>query len=125
MNTGVRGTGEGETGKARIIDLSDPGYGENSNEVQGHNHNAAVSVIVIDAPPGSGPKLHRHPYEEVFVIQEGTVTFTAGDGTMEAKGGQVVVVPPGVPHKFVNRGEGRLLQVDIHASDRFVTEWLE
>ena len=125
MNTGVRGTGEGETGRARIIDLSDPGYGEDSNEVQGHNHNAAVSVIVIDAPPGSGPKLHRHPYEEVFVIQEGTVTFTAGDGTMEAKGGQVVVVPPGVPHKFVNRGEGRLRQVDIHASDRFVTEWLE
>jgi hypothetical protein len=30
-----------------------------------------------------------------------------------------------VPHKFVNRGEGRLSQVDIHASDRFVTEWLE
>jgi mannose-6-phosphate isomerase-like protein (cupin superfamily) len=125
VNTGVRGTGEGETGRARIIDLSDPGYGEDSNEVQGHNHNAAVSVIVIDAPPGSGPKLHRHPYEEVFVIQEGIVTFTAGDGTMEAKGGQVVVVPPGVPHKFVNRGEGRLHQVDIHASDRFVTEWLE
>ena len=122
---GIRGTGEGDTGRARIIDLSDPGYGEDSNEVQGHNHNAAVSVIVVDAPPGGGPKLHRHPYEEVFVIQDGTATFTAGDETIEASGGQVVIVPGGVPHKFVNTGEGRLRQVDIHASDRFITEWLE
>lgn len=123
VNTGV--SGQGNAGSARIIDLSDPGYGEDANEVQGYNHSAAVSVIVVDAPPGGGPKLHRHPYEEVFVIQEGTATFTAGDETIEASGGQIVIVPGGVPHKFVNTGEGRLRQVDIHASDRFITEWLE
>ncbi len=81
--------------------------------------------MVIDVPPGSGPKLHSHPYEEVFVVQEGEVTFTVGDEVIEASGGQVVVVPAGVPHKFVNSGSGRLRQVDIHASERFVTEWLE
>jgi mannose-6-phosphate isomerase-like protein (cupin superfamily) len=123
MNTGA--SGQGTAGRVRIIDLSDPGYGEDANEVQGHNHAAAVSIIVVDAPPGGGPRLHRHPYEEVFVIQEGTATFTAGDETIQASGGQVVVVPGGVPHKFVNTGEGRLRQVDIHASDRFITEWLE
>jgi len=125
VNTDDRGKGASDTGRARVIDLSDPGYGEDENEVQGHNHNAAVSIIVVDAPPGSGPRLHRHPYEEVFVIQDGTVTFTAGDETTEANGGQVVIVPGGVPHKFVNTGEGRLRQVDIHVSDRFITEWLE
>jgi mannose-6-phosphate isomerase-like protein (cupin superfamily) len=125
VHTDDREKDASDAGKARIIDLSDPGYGEDENEVQGHNHNAAVSVIVVDAPPGSGPRLHRHPYEEVFVIQDGTATFTAGDETIEASGGQVVVVPGGVPHKFVSTGEGRLRQVDIHASDRFITEWLE
>jgi mannose-6-phosphate isomerase-like protein (cupin superfamily) len=59
------------------------------------------------------------------VVQEGTVTFTAGDNVVEARGGQVVVVPAGVPHKFVNSGAGRLRQIDIHASDRFITERLE
>ncbi len=83
------------------------------------------TVIVVDAPPGGGPKLHRHPYEEVFVVQEGSATFTAGDDVIEARGGQVIVVPAGVAHKFVNSGAGRLRQVDIHASDHFVTEWLE
>ena len=125
MATGVAGEGNREPGRTRTIDLADPGYGEDANEVQGHNHNAAISVIVVDAPPGSGPKLHRHPYEEVFVIQEGNVAFTAGDETVEATGGQVLVVPAGVAHKFTNSGTGRLRQVDIHASERFVTEWLE
>jgi mannose-6-phosphate isomerase-like protein (cupin superfamily) len=125
VNTGVEGEGNRQPGKARLIDLADPGYGDEANEVQGHNHNATVSIIVIDAPPGNGPKLHRHPYEEVFVIQQGSVTFTAGDETIEARGGQVVVVPAGVAHKFTNSGTGRLRQVDMHASERFVTEWLE
>jgi mannose-6-phosphate isomerase-like protein (cupin superfamily) len=114
-----------EQGTARIIDLADPTRGDDANEFQGHHLGANVSLIVVDAPPGGGPRLHRHPYEEVFVVQEGTATFTAGDEKLEAQGGQVVVVPAGVPHKFVNSGTERLRQVDIHASDRFLTEWLE
>jgi mannose-6-phosphate isomerase-like protein (cupin superfamily) len=55
---------------------------------------------------------------EEGVVQEGTVTFTAGDGG-------VVVRPAGMPHKFVNPGTGRLRQIDINASVQFVTEWLE
>ncbi len=105
--------------------MADPARGEDANEFQGYHHGAGVSFIVADAPQGSGPKLHRHPYEEVFIVQEGRATFTAGDEVIEARAGQVVVVPAGVPHKFVNSGSGRLRQVDIHASERFITEWLE
>lgn len=110
----------------RILNKADLAHGETSYEFEGHRHGGTnVSFIVIDAPPGSGPKLHKHPYEKVFVVQEGSATFTAGDDVVEAGGGQVVVVPAGVPHKFVNSGAGRLRQVDIHASERFITEWLE
>jgi len=97
----------------RVIDMADPARGDDPGEFQGYRHGAGVSFIVVDAPPGGGPKLHRHPYEEVFVVQEGTATFTAGEEVIEASGGQVVVVPAGVPHKFVNSGTGRLRQVDI------------
>lgn len=110
---------------ARVADLADPERGDDANEFQGHHLGAGVSIIVVDAPPGGGPRLHRHPYEEVFLVQEGSASFTAGDEEIEVAGGQVVVVPAGVPHKFVNSGTGRLRQVDVHASDRFVTEWLE
>ena len=109
----------------RIVNLPDLAHGETAYEFQGQHHGAGVSFIAVDAPPGWGPKLHKHPYEEVFVVQEGTVTFTAGNEVIEASGGQVVVVPAGVPHKFVNSGTSRLRQIDIHASKRFFTEWLE
>ena len=115
----------GRPGGARVFDKADLERSEIAYEFQGCHHDAGVSFIVIDAPPGSDPKLHKHPYEEVFVVQEGVVTFTAGEEVIEASGGQVVVVPAGVPHKFVNSGAGRLRQVDIHASERFITEWLE
>ena len=82
-----------------------------------------VSFFLIDSDRGGGPDLHTHPYAEVFVIQDGEVTFTAGEETIEAAAGQIVVVPAGVPHKYVNSGRAR--HIDIHASGSMETEWLE
>ncbi len=95
-------------------------------EFQGYLHgDTNVTFIWVDLPPGGGPRLHKHPYSEVFIIQEGRVTFTVGTDTLDAHGGQVVIVPPETPHKFVNSGDGPLKQIDIHLSKQFVTVWLE
>ena len=83
-----------------------------------------VSFFLSETPPGRGPELHTHPYAEVFVVQEGDLTFTVGDATIEATGGQIVIAPAGVPHKFVNSGTGRTRHIDIHTSRRMTTEWL-
>ena len=83
-----------------------------------------VSFFLIDAPSGEGPFLHSHPYEEIFIVQEGQVTLTVGDATIEATSGQIVIVPAGVPHKFINSGSGPLRQLDIHASRSMITTWL-
>jgi quercetin dioxygenase-like cupin family protein len=84
-----------------------------------------VSFFLTDAPPGSGPKLHTHPYAEVFVVQEGELTFTVGEETIPAVAGQIVIVPPGMPHKFVNTGTGRARHTDIHTCQQMETVWLE
>ncbi len=93
-------------------------------EAIGADIDARVSVIAVDAAPGAGPRLHRHPYEEVFVILEGEATFTLRDAQHVARAGEVVVAPAGVPHTFTNSGSTRLRQVDVHVSPRFETEWL-
>jgi quercetin dioxygenase-like cupin family protein len=65
-------------------------------EFQGaHYGDTNTSFILVDAPPGTGPTLHAHPYEEIFVVLEGQVTFTVGDTTIEVSGGQIVIVLPG------------------------------
>jgi quercetin dioxygenase-like cupin family protein len=84
-----------------------------------------VSFFLNDAPPGDGPSLHSHPYEEIFVIQAGQVAFTLGDTTIEATGGQIVITPAGIPHKFVNSGKELLRSINIHPVPRMITEWLE
>ena len=98
----------------------------NTHEFQGYQHgDTDISFIWVDMQPGDGVRLHKHPYEEIFIIQEGLVTFTVGSSTREAQAGHIVIVPPGLPHKFMNSGEGRLRQIDIHQSPRFITQWLE
>jgi len=93
---------------------------------EGHLYgDANVSFFLSGTAPGKGPDLHKHPYEEVFVVQEGELTFTVGDETIDARGGQIVVVPAGVPHKFVNSGAGRAEHIDIHSSSHMATNWLK
>jgi len=43
-------------------------------------------LFLVDFPPDSAPGLHKHPYEGVFVVQEGDATFTVGDATLEVTG---------------------------------------
>jgi quercetin dioxygenase-like cupin family protein len=35
-------------------------------------------VIFVDAEPGRGPRLHKHPYAELFFVLEGEGTFSDG-----------------------------------------------
>ncbi|NRP70446.1 hypothetical protein ILFOPFJJ_01326 [Ensifer psoraleae] len=95
-------------------------------EFEGGHYGAGVSVIFYTTDRiGGGPKLHRHPYPETFIVRTGRALFTVGDETIEAEAGQIVVAPANVPHKFANLGPGRLETTDLHASDAFSTEWLE
>ena len=95
-------------------------------EFQGYRYgDTNVSFIIVEAQPGQGPKLHSHPYEEIFIVQEGQATFTVGHATIEVAAGQIAIAPAGVPHKFVNSGTAVLRQVDIHVSPRFITTWYE
>ena len=61
------------------------------------------SIVVADyvALPGSEPPRHVHSIEdEVFRINEGTVTFFRGDEIIHAEAGDIVFLPKNVPHHF-------------------------
>ena len=84
-----------------------------------------VSFIWVDMPPGGTIRLHKHPYKEIFIIQEGVSTFTVGSDTLEAHAGQIIIVPAELPHKIMNASDKQLRQIDIHVSKEFITVWLE
>ncbi len=97
----------------------------NTFEFVGSLQGTEVSFIWVEMPPGQGVRLHKHPYKEVFIVQEGLATFTVGSASLPVHGGQIVIAPASTPHKFVNAGDRPLRQVDIHLSKEFITDWLE
>jgi mannose-6-phosphate isomerase-like protein (cupin superfamily) len=95
---------------------------ENYEELPG---GANVSIILESTTrAGVGPRLHQHPYAETFIIRRGSATFTIGSEELQAHAGQVLVVPALTPHKFKTL-PGGYEAVHIHASPRFITDWLE
>ena len=101
-------------------------YDGNTYEFQGIQHlETNVSFIWVDMPPGGTIRLHKHPYEEIFIIQEGIATFTVGSVMLDAHAGQIIIVPADVPHKFSNLSDKQLKQIDIHVNKQFLTYWLE
>lgn len=92
-----------------VVDRSDgradgEEWTENYEELPG---SPGISIILESTTkPGMGPRLHRHPYAETFIIRRGTATFTIGAEQLTGRAGQVLVVPAGVPHKFATGPDG-------------------
>jgi mannose-6-phosphate isomerase-like protein (cupin superfamily) len=96
-----------------------------TREFEGAVHGGVgLSLVLTRAEPGEGPALHRHPYDEVHVVERGKALFVGGGAKGVLRAGDIVVVPAGVPHSFENVGRGLLREIGIHLSPRFVTDWL-
>jgi quercetin dioxygenase-like cupin family protein len=109
-----------------VLNKHDLPGSETSLRFVGYLHNDVnVSFFISETPTGKGPSLHKHSYAEIFVIFDGQLTFTVGDVTIEASGGQVVIVPPETPHKFINLSPEIARHIDIHTSAQMITTWLE
>ena len=105
--------------KARLFDgtLGGPHRGSVAGDTLGTN----ITVLAYgNDEPGIGPVLHVHPYDEVFVVQQGRARFFVGDEVIDAEAGETVMGPAGVPHRFINLGPGRLQTLDIHLSPRWI-----
>ncbi len=96
-----------------------------TGHLEGVGYEATTSLILDHSDPGDGPRLHKHPYDESWVVIEGTVIFQAGDQQLEAGPGDIVIVAADMPHKFTNCGTEQAYLVCIHANPTFETEWLE
>jgi mannose-6-phosphate isomerase-like protein (cupin superfamily) len=92
---------------------------------EGEPYGAGISFFHVHNGPGEGPRLHRHPYPETWIVRSGRVIFRAGTEEIEAGPGDVVVAEAGMPHGFLNPGPERLELVCIHAAERMIQEWLE
>ncbi|WP_433273455.1 cupin domain-containing protein [Actinosynnema sp. CS-041913] len=89
------------------------------------NGDLTSSAFIVDVPAGKGPGRHTHPYDEIFIIVEGTVRLEADGEVVEATPEEICVVRAGVPHAFTNVGPGRARMVNVHAAADVRTDFVE
>ena len=105
-----------------MIEISDL-PGNLVGRFEGRAHGSSVSFFIGTFDAGTGPGLHLHPYDETFIVEAGSATFTVDGETFELAAGQIAVVPANTPHKFVS-GEGFRL-ISISPADHMQQENLE
>jgi quercetin dioxygenase-like cupin family protein len=73
--------------------------------LSGDDTGGRFTLIDMYVPPGGGPPLHRHDYEETFVVLDGQLDLTFRGTTQIAEAGTTVNVPANAPHQFHNSSE--------------------
>ena len=58
------------------------------------------------APADAREPLHAHDYLTAIHVLEGVVYLIAGDDERAMTPGDEAVIPPGVPHRIFNAGDG-------------------
>ena len=90
---------------------------------QGVKHGANVSFFIVRFSSGKGPRKHRHPYEETFIILEGEIEAIVDGETMILRENNIVIIPAGTWHEFKNRSEKQVFMVNIHPVPEMITDW--
>ena len=92
--------------------------------LSGDDTGGRFTLIDMYVPPGGGPPLHRHDYEETFVILDGHLDLTFRGATQAAGAGTTINVPANAPHQFHNSSDtpARLLCISAPpGQDEFFT----
>ena len=61
-------------------------------------HSARTSESWVDIDAGARFPEHQHPHEQIVNVLEGELEITVGDVTHRLTPGQVLIIPPEVPH---------------------------
>jgi|SRR5215471_1762989 len=73
--------------------------------ITGEQTGGALFMAEVSVPPGGGTPPHiHHREEEMFYLQQGTLTIQVGGKTLNASPGDFVCLPRGIMHCFQNTG---------------------
>jgi quercetin dioxygenase-like cupin family protein len=90
---------------------------------EGAEHGANISFFIVQFAPGKGPKKHRHPYEETFILLDGEITAIVDGLSVTMKAGQIAVIPANTWHEFKSGPDMSVRMVNIHPVPGMTTEW--
>jgi mannose-6-phosphate isomerase-like protein (cupin superfamily) len=84
-----------------------------------------LTLVLGETAAGGAIPRHRHTYEALFIVHGGRGAYTVGEVIVEAGPDDVVLIPSGVAHRFVNDGPETLYHTAVYAKGTFELEYLE
>lgn len=73
--------------------------------LSGEDTNGRYCLIDMHIPPGGGPPMHRHNFEESFMLLAGEIEATFRGEKIKVRAGETLHVPANAPHAFTNASE--------------------
>jgi quercetin dioxygenase-like cupin family protein len=74
-------------------------------------HAEAMTLAYWDISAGADLPSHDHPHEQVVTVLQGRFELTVGEETRALGPGDVVIIPPGVPHGGNALSPARIIDV--------------
>ncbi len=90
-------------------------------QLSGSDYGLITSIMLGQVVPGGGPRRHRHPHAEIFVLHDGQGRYEADGTHIDAEAGDIVIIPPEASHTFTNTGTSMLRHTAIHQNARAVS----
>ncbi len=75
-------------------------------------------MVFNELSPSSQPNLHQHPHEQLTYIVEGTCRFVLGDEVLNMVTGDIILIPPDVPHSLEVTSKEPVLNLDVFSPIR-------
>jgi quercetin dioxygenase-like cupin family protein len=82
----------------------------------------SISVSILEFPPFTQIPPHRHPNEQIGIVEEGELEYTIGEHTMFCRKGAAFVIPPNTTHSAVVVSDVPVRIVDVFTPPRRITD---
>jgi unsaturated pyranuronate lyase len=79
-------------------------------------HSARTSQSFVEIDAGVSFPEHQHPHEQIVNVLEGELEIVSGNETHRLRPGEVLVIPPDVPHR--GRAITKCRVLDVFAPTR-------
>jgi quercetin dioxygenase-like cupin family protein len=75
-------------------------------------------MTMFEIKPGTPPDPHSHAHEQIVYIVSGRAEFVVGEEALQLKAGDLLVVPPNVPHSLLVIGNESVFNINVFSPIR-------
>jgi len=75
-------------------------------------------MVMNELMPSAKPALHHHPHEQLTQIIKGTCRFVIGNESLDMGPGDLILIPPNIPHSLEVTSKVPVLNLDVFSPVR-------